>query len=410
MHTQRPFQTYYSDTLQPCHSIRPLRLNGFMTHRLFFLVSLFFLISCHSQEQQTDPLETVVFEQATISSLREYFKAIEVVRLDHQGEIVVGIIAKILQRDSTFYIGDRMGSKQIYRFGKDGRYLSTIGKIGRGPEEYEFLNDFYPCNDRDEIYIQSAPDISLYCYDKSGQYKSKKQIRGQALSFTLMDDRCWVYCGHNNGYQPEQLMLTDTNLQVLHKYLPLETKIFPMAMEQAFFQEQEHTYLLLPFNETVYEVTYDTLMPVMRFDFGEWNVPASFWSGKSIEALDNLSKKGFIYINSIMENKDYILVDIHGQRGGAGAAIEGTYYCGIKNKKTGHWDWVKQNYEGEGTNCDWLAMKSKCFTQDGRLMIFVFGHELDQLTEADRQLLSNPEALNDVDPEMDMFIMLCTLK
>jgi len=43
-------------------------------------------------------------------------------------------------------------------------------------------------------------------------------------------------------------------------------------------------------------------------------------------------------------------------------------------------------------------------------MIFLSGYELERLTAKDRQLIQNPEILENADPEMDMFLFLCSLK
>lgn len=57
-----------------------------------------------------------------------------------------------------------------------------------------------------------------------------------------------------------------------------------------------------------------------------------------------------------------------------------------------------------------VCQKLKGFTQDGKLMIFLSGYELERLTAKDRQLIQNPEILENADPEMDMFLFLCSLK
>ena len=94
----------------------------------------------------------------------------------------------------------------------------------------------------------------------------------------------------------------------------------------------------------------------------------------------------------------------------------------IKERHNGKWTWTRQRAEEKKLIADnqpapkvsnrpeWYAKKLKGFTQDGKLMIFLSGYELERLTAKDRQLIQNPEMLENADPEMDMFLFLCSLK
>lgn len=118
-----------------------------------------------------------------------------------------------------------------------------------------------------------------------------------------------------------------------------------------------------------------------------------------------------------MQNDDYILTE-HTQQD----ALENYYICGVKERHRGKWNWSRQRVDEKGMIAagpdsgkeadypDWYARKLKGFTQDGKLMVFLLGYELVYLTPNDKQLIKNPELLENADPEMDMFIFLCTLK
>ena len=94
----------------------------------------------------------------------------------------------------------------------------------------------------------------------------------------------------------------------------------------------------------------------------------------------------------------------------------------VKERHNGKWNWIRQRAEENKLIADnqpapkvsnrpeWYAKKLKGFTQDGKLMIFLSGYELERLTAKDRQLIQNPEILENADPEMDMFLFLCSLK
>lgn len=374
-----------------------------MKSLLFILIGLF-LSGCRTTPQQNLP-EIVKYGKATMGSLREQMKSIQIIRLDHQDKILFGEEPLIVHRDSSFYIADLKNSRKIYRFNEKGKLLDTIGQEGRGNQEYPHIRDFYVCEDQNDIYILSNPDIRLYQYDKAGNYKGMKLLADYAHSLTMTGNRLWFYSSYNNGYHPEQILSTDTNLTLTGKYLPLETKIFSMFEGRAFSDGYSQTYLKLPFQETVYQVTPDTILPVIRFDFGELNVPQSFWnSDDPIAGFNNLCNNGFIFLKNIHEGKNHILAELLSQKSQGDADVH--YYCGIKNKQTNQWEWQRSDTQ----NPEWYAGKMKGFTKDGHLIVYISAYELEKLSPADRQLITNPEALEHSDPEMDMFLFLCTLK
>lgn len=131
-----------------------------------FLVT-FLLFSCSTTEKQKLP-EIVKYNGATISSVREFIQSIEAVKLDHQDNIIIGSWNVIRQQDSCYYIGDLQGTGLIYRFNRKGHFLDSIGKVGRAPGEYLYLNDFYISDTANQIYVKSFPDFRLYLYDKQG--------------------------------------------------------------------------------------------------------------------------------------------------------------------------------------------------------------------------------------------------
>lgn len=84
---------------------------------------------------------------------------------------------------------------------------------------------------------------------------------------------------------------------------------------------------------------------------------------------------------------------------------------GLKNKASGQWQWMEYITTPEKPFIpDWYPGRTQGFAQDGRLMCFFFGNEIEELTEEARKLITNPQELENIDPEMDMFVLLCRFK
>lgn len=83
---------------------------------------------------------------------------------------------------------------------------------------------------------------------------------------------------------------------------------------------------------------------------------------------------------------------------------------GLKNKGLEQWYWAEYIPPEKPFIPDWYFDRTQGFAQDGRLMCFFFGNEIEELTEEARKLITNPQELENIDPEMDMFVLLCRFK
>jgi len=86
------------------------------------------------------------------------------------------------------------------------------------------LSDFYSDPETDELYILSGQDVQLYRYHKNGRFIDQREVPDRTQSFIKLGPQFWFYEGYNNGKYPERLTQTDSALQVMGKYLPMETR------------------------------------------------------------------------------------------------------------------------------------------------------------------------------------------
>lgn len=386
---------------------------------LFFCICLF---NCRTTlKNQSNLSETVKYEKSTLGSLRELMQSIEVIRLDHQNSIALGQFVHVLHRDSSFYIGDLAGSKLIYRFKENGQFTDSIGKQGKGPGEYLDLRDFYVDDSTNDIFILSHPDICLYHFDKAGKFLNRKTAPYRAESFTKCQNHFWIYMGFNNGHSPKRVAQFDTALIMTHSYLPLSTQTIPVILGPSFVEWKKQSFLFMPFDPNIYQIQGDSIVPIVHFDYENKSIPKNYWqSTDPMQAILDLQNKGFCNIHTLLINDRYILVEHIEQIGSEN--MQSHYLCSIKNRETGKWNWIRQDASNLGLIVNeqakptpqnqptWYINKVKGFSKDGRLMLLLNGFELDALTQDDYALIRNPEQLENINPEMDVFLFLCTLK
>ena len=95
-----------------------------------------------------------------------------IIPLETKAKCLVGKIDKIIKRDSVFYI--LSNERKIETFNQEGKHLSTLEKIGRGPDEYTYIGDFdvYSKNGQKEIWLCDMNCIKIYNAETMQHVKS----------------------------------------------------------------------------------------------------------------------------------------------------------------------------------------------------------------------------------------------
>ncbi len=89
--------------------------------------------------------------------------------LDNKGEeSLVGEIQTIKESERRLYIYDNP-SGPVKVFDKEGKFISTIGRTGRGPDEYVTLYGMTVDYLKDNIYAFVAPPRGVVAYDVTGR-------------------------------------------------------------------------------------------------------------------------------------------------------------------------------------------------------------------------------------------------
>ena len=369
--------------------------------KYFFILLIIVLFSNCASKPDFTTFEQVIYPGATHKSLTELMSSIEIVRLQHGDSLLIDDKIRLFQRDSSFYVADIRGEKIVYHFNREGHFLNKIGKKGKGPEEHPNMLDV-TVEKNNNIYILSAPYLILTQYDQNGAFKEKKGAEINSNGFCRSGNGFWVYAAY-----PERtyLLRLDDSLNITDSLrLPkgtMDTQIYPF---ERFSSSGDNSHFWqYPF-PMVYSLTPDAAKQAICFDFGD-----NYISSEDMEGYEpNIENKDIVNISKYYENDLQIFVEI-GIIGKDKKSARGI--CGLKNKSQNQWYWAEYTTTPEKPFIpDWYPTRTKGFTQNGELMCFFFGNEIEELPDEARKLITNPQELENIDPEMDMFILLCRFK
>jgi len=373
-----------------CHPVRSM-LNAALSFCVFTLLA----VGCGgpASHENTD-LEKVVYEKGSGSLFTaDFVKEIVAIALESSEASFIGDMSELLPPAAEGYYvieQDLAGwgnQKRLLHFAPDGKFVQTIGRVGRGLGEYNYLRNVQISKNEIELYA-GVNAITRYTYAKDGQFLREAAFPYKADQLMHWEGYDWAYLNHYNQYGPDRLIKVDATGEKVNGFLPSDAKILPMSMDFAAFSLYgERLFLRESINYIIYEIQADTLLPRYQFDFGSLNVPDNHFTYPDVmQAADVLFASSFANIDYFYENDFCTLV---------GGSINGknarATYVGVKHKGRQQWQWF--SFPREGQNSE-LFVAPFVLGDNSAVYCLVSADKLLQLSAASRGKFSNPQLLD----------------
>lgn len=115
----------------------------------------------------------------------KYFKSSKIIKLETTDENLIGEIAQVEFCENRFYVLDkRLSISNLLVFDLNGKFLSKIGTIGEGPDEYLNISSFFVDDKAGIINIIDGLTSTVVQYDKEGNFRGKIRHNNPHLNFT----------------------------------------------------------------------------------------------------------------------------------------------------------------------------------------------------------------------------------
>lgn len=329
------------------------------------LAACLFLSACQGAKTTHKDLAVIplgqAFETPTKLKASDCFKQIRYIPLETNDSCLIG------KSPSIKILHDKLlvttGQDQCFLFDKaTGRFLTSVGHVGNDPEGYSDSKDCWLNHPLNQIYFAGWNDKQKI-YDANGTYVGELSNPIKNTTFpantviNYLDERTMVAHTTAGGGKPDRVTVFRDST-IINEFMPSgqdtsvigldpenieslsvisnhglgskmllftykDSKAGAYLMGDYFFWHQgKDLFFKEQFNDTIYQVTADALLPVRRFDFGKYR-----W--ESADRFDP-EKDHAIYPTEIMEGNDMYIIrfatDIHTER---------MVYNAICSKKTG---------------------------------------------------------------------------
>jgi len=291
------------------------------------IVFCFFLLSC---SQAKDAIKVEYTPSSGVELLSSsVFEDIEIIQL-YDKVLPTWLVVK----NGLYYISGE--DDKIYLFDASGKYLNSVGAVGRGPGEYVSFNGL-TIEDNGDISIYSDAGI-LYTYSSDGRFLGSAEHPVSSQEFAKANGFNYYFFGH--GYRPYQLYISDTQNHVIDSCLAA-TKTTSVTFGSVFSEYGDALNLCLPLEGDIYRLSDGKVHLAYTFDYGAYNLsPAYFRSNNEEEAYSYILAGVNAFQCRFLENQSHAIL--------AACVCDGPQRLermlyGILDKATSIWEWHYMN-------------------------------------------------------------------
>lgn len=292
------------------------------------------------------------FSRQSEVPLSKFLNSINYVTLETNPHSIIGRFAHIEVTDEYIIVRDNSIPKQILLFDrKTGKFIKSIGKYGRGPNEYSRFSYIPYDPEKRVLYaVNSLRQLLVYNFSDSDVEIIKTpdlvgsgeiiQLKKQEMSFNIMmDDKIFVgYFINPLGMEKNVLALftKDEVLKIFPNYQALKTMSHGvgglMNDNHTIYRQDNKIYFLEVFSDTLFQLTRDSLIPRYYFKMGKFNVT---WQINA--TMDHKLGMNYFYMLGIDESTKYLFIN---------TLFKGTQYLGYIDKLNNTVTFCKLNSSG----------------------------------------------------------------
>lgn len=385
--------------------------------RIILILSLVVLIHKGAYCQSENPL--VSYDLKDLPKITKVklsdlgFDDIEYIPLETTENSLISNITEI-KPGIDFFIVQHFTS--ILKFKKDGSFVTKIGTVGRGPNEFTVVHDLDIDKKTNKIYLVSAWQRRFFVYSESGKFIRTFQSPLNSSSFKITDDGILCYSINSFSNIETSYNLIDTAGRIIkefqNKYLwhLSQKNAYVFIHENLFYRSKGSLYKKEVYSDTVYQFAKMSFKPHLVIELGERQITPKDRSNYSPDQIMDR----FIDPVNLFEVGDYIYYEIMVNYNGHGETLSfiGSNknnfqalvdpYNGILNDLDGGPNIWPKTIKDDNTIISWIdAIKLKNLVASE-----AFKNSTPKYPEKKQELVTLANSLNETDNPVLILIKL----
>jgi hypothetical protein len=302
-------------------------------HVFLIIIIVFQTLGCQKSTRKFQ--SEVIFSRGEIPNLKEkeIFEIISISQLKVLDSLFDYLYQLKFDENNIFCIAiDKNSQNQILRFDENGNILNNILPTSLIKiDNANWFSDYFIDPNKSELFtLECMNQINRYSY--KGKLLSNRVLLRNYQSING-DSLGNYYLYTSASISKPRLTVLDSSYNIIHEYLTPKPKnnISSGAANSSFQSNNQLVFDL--FGDTIYKMTYNSLFPLIWFNFNHDGIPKKLFKGNN-ENLFNylyLNKSDYLYIEKISGNESYIAVLILSSQ--SGVFYEYHFIYNISSKK-----------------------------------------------------------------------------
>lgn len=219
---------------------------------LFLILLSVFCLSCSDKRNQ-DWQATYSIDLDSALQILPQIEEVECIPLETNDASLIADIDKVLYRNGTFYVFDKIG-KKILMFDRQGNFLESIHKIGQGPGEYTEPCDMDVDNEGN-IYLSDWATQSIIVYKNGdGSNYTVHRIGEYFLDFAVVENSIYLGLVYQEGEAKQNLAVwskkSEKTIYVKKNFL-LEGNKLPYRAKHYMYRSDNKVLYYERFNQCI---------------------------------------------------------------------------------------------------------------------------------------------------------------
>lgn len=259
------------------------------THLLLFLI---LFISCQKKRNnETLPItinQVINIEEALknrTSNFNNFIDSSWIIALKTPKEKLQGAISKVQIHNNLIYTLDELQSKSLNVYDKEGMYLRSFGKRGRGPQELLNISDF--CIYGDKVYLIDNILKHIQIFDiATSNFIKTIDLSFRPHEMTIYDNNTYFFklSEYNDesekDFQNNAIVVTDSSFKAKKFFLPHpkpeSAQTYYLSINNPIILQGNNICYFSPMEDYIYSYKADNLTPIVALDFGlKYEIPYS---------------------------------------------------------------------------------------------------------------------------------------
>ena len=283
-----------------------------------------FILSCSDEHNELATIDVAdAFENQMEVKLSEFVTEVTYIPLETIKESYISDYPAVKVGDYIIVRNAGSGMPLLLFNRSDGKFIRTIGKVGRGPDEYSFPEKDYYNTGKNIVYTNGYKHNETKVFDITGSFLysfsrpeiAEPSVKGgkHSISFgTYLDDENYVsFIDNYTGAIKTKLVIfnKDSIRKTFPNYLKwgdrdLTKNRRPGFNTTYFIRWNNNLYFKEIFNDTLFHVTAEELKPRLVFKMGKYGL--SYEDQQKISPSFGQISSEYFLITDIDENSRFI--------------------------------------------------------------------------------------------------------